>query len=180
MKKNKTFVYKFRINEGEYEITEKAEDQMGLLSNIERILGKVVVKGRNELFEIIEIKSRQFPSVNGVYLTERKNITYEYVKRFINFHSNGDRSVLHYPYTDDLKDDTLLSDLGISVLTYKHYYATDDYLADVYYVCRVEDANEDLKKRLDEVTTEAICQSKKVRAWRKADEDKSLIWEDIR
>lgn len=172
----KHYIYKFVNNGDEIELTAKAE---GNLYGIERILGKVLVKGRNELFEMIEIKNEFQPQLNGIYLTERKNFNFDNIKSFILFHSNGDRSEQRHPYKQDLKDDTLLSDLGIEVLTYKHFYAANDTLADVYYVCRREEVNEMLKEELKERSIQAENEAKRLRTiW--ANREKCTInWENI-
>ena len=156
MGKPKIYIYSFKISEGEYIIDSKCELKIGLTHSIERILGKVLVRGRNELFEMVEIKSYSFPEYNGIYITERKNLTFDVLKRFIKYYYNGCRSELHHPYTADLEDDAILLDVGMSVLTYKYYYSANDYLADAYFACKTEEVNEDLKKRLEEKTSQAI------------------------
>ncbi|MBQ1517364.1 MAG: hypothetical protein IIZ46_04100 [Clostridia bacterium] len=175
-RKGKHYIYKFVSNGDEIELTAKAE---GNLYTVERILGKVLVKGRNELFEMIEIKNRVSPQLNGIFLTERKNFNFDNIKSFILFHSNGDRSEQWHPYKQDLKDDTLLSDLGIAVLTYKYFYSGDDKINDVYYVCKKEDVNEELKEELKERSIQAENEAKRLRTIWASREKCTINWENI-
>lgn len=183
MGKPKIYIYGFKMSEGECIIDSRCELKIGLTYNVEGILGKVLVRGRNELFEIIKIRSYSFPEYNGIYITERKNLTFGVLKSFVRFYSYGDRSELHHPYTDDLKDDTILSDVGMSVLTYKYYYSADDYLADVYFPCKTEEVNEALKKQLDEKSSQAIqeCDTLRQRRYKFEEKRKKVrpIWEDV-
>jgi hypothetical protein len=174
--KRKHYIYKFVNNGDEIELTAKAE---GNLYCVERILGKVLVKGKNGLFEMIEIRNRFYPQLNGIFLTERKNFNFDNIKSFILFHSNGDRSEQWHPYKQDLKDDTLLSDLGVEVLTYKHFYAANDELADVYYVCKKEDVNEMLKEELKELSIQAENEAKRLRTEWASRKNKTIDWEKI-
>ena len=175
-RKQKHYIYKFVSNGDEIELTAKAE---GDLYRVERILGKVLVKGQNELFEMIEIKSRLSPQLNGIFLTERKNFNFDNIENFILFHSNGDRSEQWHPYKQDLKDDTLLSDLGIEVLTYKYFYSGDDKIRDVYYVCKKEDVNEELKEELKKRTIRAEDEAKRLRTLWASYEKQTTNWENI-
>lgn len=175
-RKQKHYIYKFVDHGDEIELTAK---RVGNLSGVERILGKVLVKGQNELFEMIEIKNRLYPQLNGIFLTERKNFNFDNIKSFILFHSNGDRSEQWHPYKQDLKDDTLLSDLGIEVLTYKHFYSADDKLHDVYYVCKKEDVNEELKEELKKRTIRAEDEAKGLRTLWASYEKQTTNWENI-
>lgn len=175
-RKRKHYIYKFVRNGDEIELTAKAE---GNLYCVERILGKVMVKGQSELFEMIEIKNRLSPQLNGIFLTERKNFNFDNIKSFILFHSNGDRSEQWHPYKQDLKDDTLLSDLGIAVLTYKHFYSGDDKVNDVYYVCKKEDVNEELKEELKERSIQAENEAKRLRTIWASSEKCTINWENI-
>ena len=175
-RKGKHYIYKFVNHGDEIELTAK---RVGSLYGVERILGKVMVKGQNELFEMIEIKNRLYPELNGIFLTERKNLNFDNIENFILFHSNGDRSEQWHPYKQDLKDDTLLSDLGIEVLTYKHFYSGNDKLLDVYYVCKKEDVNEELKEKLKKWTIQAENEAKRLRTIRASREKCTINWENI-
>ena len=176
MGRKKHYIYKFVNNGDETELTAKTE---GNLYCVERILGKVLVKGQNELFEMIEMRDRLSPQLNGIFLTERKNFNFDNIKSFILFHSNGDRSEQWHPYKQDLKDDTLLSDLGIEVLTYKHFYSAVDKLQDVYYVCKKEDVNEELKEKLKKWTIQAENEAKRLRTIWESSKKQTINWEKI-
>lgn len=174
--KKKHYIYKFVSNGDEIELTAKAE---GNLYCVERILGKVIVKGKNELFEMIEIRNRLSPQLNGIFLTERNNFNFDNIKSFIKFYSNGNRSKQWHPYEQDLKDDTLLSDLGIAVLTYKRFYSTDNKICDDYYVCKKEDVNEKLKEELKERSIQSENEAKRLRTIWASHEKRTINWENI-
>lgn len=146
-KNNKPNVYKFIVDDnGQYVLTAKGNVN---LYGVERILGKVKVKGDRKTYELIEIKNRYFDD-DGYYLTEREKLTFDIVARFVTSHDNGDRSVQHRPFYDDLKDKELLDDLGMEVLTYKHYYSGNDFLADCFMPMKKIDVTEELIQKLKE------------------------------
>ena len=172
-------IYRFEEHDGKYVITEKAT--LPHLS-IERILGKVVIK--NGVYEKVELKSGIFGSAcDGIYLTKRKNLTYSIVKQFIETYSNGTRSVQRHPYTDDLFDDELLDDIGMTVLTYKYFYSGDDRLVDTYYPVKKEDVTEELLSQLEETSKQQMEEAARLRAhWAKLREDaaKGPIWISVK
>ena len=126
MLKNDRYVYKFVEKDGKYGLTEKAVFNP---YTIERILGKVKI-GR-KCYEKIYVQDC-YGIFFGTFLTERKNLTFDVVEHFVTSYSYGIRSVQNHPYTEDLFDDQLIDDVGMAVLTYKHFYSSQDCLADVY------------------------------------------------
>lgn len=168
-------VYKFiQSEDGKYILTD-VSTQVNLYG-IYRILGTVKVKGKRNVYEKIEIKNRYFND-DGIYLTERKNLTREILFHFITSCYYGDRSEQHFPYKSDLLDKTLLEDLGITVLTYKYFYSGNRKLCDLYYPVETENITDELKTKLQKQTEFAIneafefgkrqIQSKRSSQWNK-------------
>lgn len=159
--KRKVTMYKYEINNGIYVLTAKTTDINPY--NIERILGKVQVKGRKTDFELIEIKSRHF-DYDGKYLIKRSDLTYEIIGHFIESCDGCVRSKQNHPYERDLLDKDLLNDLGIQVLTYKYFYIGDNKIRDLYYpfifsdddYTLDEDDLQAIHRELDSRTNEAI------------------------
>ena len=143
----KVTVYKFIEKDGICIKTEKTTDIS--LYWIDRILGKVTVKGSKKEFEKIVIKNRHF-DVDGTYLVERKHLTRDVVCHFITSYYNGERSVQNHPYTMDLFDDELLNDLDIVVLTTKWFAIGDNRLYDHYRTFRKDKVNDELIRALKE------------------------------
>lgn len=156
--KRKVTMYKYEINNGKYVLTAKTTDINPY--NIERILGKVHVKGRKTDFELIEIKSRHF-DYDGQYLIKRSDLTYEIIGHFIESCDVCIRCKRHHPYEYDLLDKDLLNDLGIQVLTYKQFFVGDNEIDDMYYPISLSKLNEEdlqaIHKKLDQWSNEAIA-----------------------
>ena len=150
--KKSTKGYLFKADDrGNYIITHEAI--IGRC-NITKIIGKRIVKGRKTEFEEIEFvepnKERQR------CLIKRKELTPSEIISLVEFCEAGTRSIQWHPYTEDLMDLSLLDDLGIEVLTYKHYYWSDKKLCDVYLATKRENVTEELKEKLDQRSKEAI------------------------
>lgn len=121
------------------------------LYRIDRIIAKrgVKKKGRHVDYEEVVI--------DGTHcLIKRKDLTFTVMSQFVACTKHESRSVQHRPYTDDLLDESLLNDLGLTVLTFKHYYSANDELCDLYYLARSEDVNDNLIKKLNDISNEAI------------------------
>lgn len=169
----KTYAYKFVKNGDKYEITEKA---LFNPYHIERILGKVTIK--NKVYELIEIKGR-WASFEGVYLTERKNITFKVLDSFVSMCSAGDRSEQWHPYTEDLLDPDLLDDIGAKVLTYKHFYSGSNEICDVYCAVKTDEVTEELINALNERSVSAVNEAARLRALWESHKPKEPKWEPI-
>ena len=150
---------------------------------IERIIGKRKVKGRKTDFEEIELA--EFSPFDAHVtrtrcLVKRKDLSPSILMQFILFYCNGARSVQWHPYTDDLLDKELLDDLGVEVLTYKHYYLGDKQLCDVYCPVMKDDVTEELKNELKERTKNAIRQENFWYDQRQREKPKNQIqWESL-
>lgn len=170
-------IYRFEEHDGQYVITEKAT-LPGL--PIERILGKVVIK--KSIYEKVELKSLFVPE--GVYLVKRKKLTFQTVKQFVTFYSDGTRCVQHHPYTDDLFDDELLDDIGMTVLTYKHFYSGNNLLADVYYPVKKEKVTDELLAQIEEINQKETAEAARLRAhWAQMREDANknqAVWTQVK
>ena len=169
-------VYKYEIDEktGKYVLTSKTN--MISLYWIERILGVVQVKGAKVPYELIEIKNRHY-DVDGLYLVKRKHINRDIIESFVSSCSYCTRSVQHRPYTDDLKDPDLLSDIGAMVFTYKHWACGDKVLYDEYIAIKKENITTEFLEKLDEMSKAAIEASKTAQ-----ERDKSalkVLWEEV-
>ena len=167
-------VYKFRIEpDGSYVLVAKAYLN---LYCIERILGKAKVKGDRKTYELIEIKDYGCPICDGTYLVERKKLTFGVVCHFITTHAYGARSVQHHPYSADLLDDELLDDLGIEVLKYKHFYSSDDFLADCFYPVKKDAVSDELLKQLKEKSEKEVQEAARIRELRNSTKRYAPKW----
>ena len=135
---------------GNYIITHEAEIGCYVIC---RIICKRMVKGRKTEYEEIEIidggKHRRC-------LVKRKDITVPVLISLICFYENGTRSVQWHPYTDDLLDVSLLDELGITILTYKHYYFGDKKLCDVYCPVKKDEVTPELLEKLQKRSDAAV------------------------
>lgn len=170
----KTYAYKFVKNGDKYEITEKA---LFNPYHIEKIFGKVTIK--NKVYELIEIKSR-WADFEGVYLTERENLTFKVLARFVCSYGNGDRSEQWRPYKEDLLDPDLLDDIGMEVLTYKHFYSGSNELLDIYFPVKKDEVTEELINALNERSVSEVNKADRLRAHWASFEPKEPKWEPIR
>lgn len=169
----KTYAYKFVKNDDKYEITEKA---LFNPYHIERILGKVTIK--NKVYELIEIKGR-WANFEGVYLTERKNLTFKVLASFVSGYSGGDRSEQWHPYKRDLLDPDLLDDIGMEVFTYKHFYSGTNEILDCYLAVKKDEATEELINALNERSVSAVNEADRLRALWESHKPKEPKWEPI-
>lgn len=159
------YCYTFKEQNGIYELTGKAEFNP---YNIEKILGKVKVKGKRQDYELIYIKS-EYPRIyDGIVLTERKNLTFKVVTFFIRTCWYCERSVEHRPYYNDLKDKELLNDLDIEVLTYQRYWESEKCITTCFYPCKRDEITEELKTELEERTKCAKEQLEDFKRFRKS------------
>lgn len=140
----------YEEKDGKCVLTAKAEINP---YHIEKILGKASVKGSKKIYEYIYIKAFNC-DFEGVLLTERKNLNFDVVTSFIETYYNGDRSVENHPYYADLKDNELLDDLDIEVLTYKIFYSISG-LRTRFYPCKRNEITEELRESLKEKTKKA-------------------------
>lgn len=162
--KKSTKGYLFKVDDrGNYIITHEAI--IGRC-NITKIIGKRMVKGRKTEFEEIEFVEPN--KERHRCLIKRKELTPSEIISLIEFCEAGTRSIQWHPYTEDLTDLSLLDDLGIEVLTYKHYYWSDKKLCDVYLATLKENVTEELKEKLEQRSKEAI---------REYEDHKSMIQE---
>ena len=174
--KKSTKGYLFKVDDrGNYIITHEAI--IGRC-NITKIIGKRMVKGRKTEFEEIEFVKPN----NERYrcLIKRKELTSSEVAGLIEFCECGVRSAQRRPYTEDLMDLSLLDDLGIEVLTYKHYFWRDKELCDLYLATKRENVTEELKEKLDQRSTDAIysCENHKS-ITREYNSSSGLVWNTV-
>lgn len=146
-------LYKVERDGDEIRLTEKANFKS--IFGIKDIQGPITnVKGRKKAFEMLTI-SNNARGLHGKYLIMRDQLDFDIVADFITSHPNGDRSVQYMPYTRYLHDGTLLDELGIVVLTYKHYYWGDHKLMDLYYPVRKDNVTDALLSKLDDLSNKA-------------------------
>jgi hypothetical protein len=174
--KKSTKGYLFKVDDrGNYIITHEAI--IGRC-NITKIIGKRMVKGRKTEFEEIEFVEPN--KERHRCLIKRKELTPSEIISLIEFCERGVRSVQWHPYTEDLMDLSLLDDLGIEVLTYKHYYWGDKELCDVYLATKRENVTEELKEKLEQRSKEAIreCENHK-NMIREQNSLPGLVWSKV-
>lgn len=168
------YIYKAIEKNGKYEITAKAELNP---YTIEKMLGTVVIK--NKIYEKIAVKTRYM--TEPVYgLTERANLTFDVVASFVTSFSNGDRSVDSHPYTEDLLDDDLLDDVGMVVLTRKHFFSSSNHLAEVYYPVKKEKVNDELIEYLNEYSKKQEAEAVQLRHhWAEMRANEQISWIEV-
>ena len=174
--KKSTKGYLFKVDDrGNYIITHEAI--IGRC-NITKIIGKRMVKGRKTEFEEIEFVEPNKERCRC--LIKRKELTPSEIISLIEFCEAGTRSIQRHPYTEDLMDLSLLDNLGIEVLTYKHYYWGDKKLCDVYLAAKRENVTEELKEKLEQRSKEAIraCEDHK-RMIREQNSLPGLVWNKV-
>lgn len=174
--KKSTKGYLFKVDDrGNYIITHEAI--IGRC-NITKIIGKRMVKGRKTEFEEIEFVEPN--KERHRCLIKRKELTPSEIISLIEFCEAGTRSIQWHPYTEDLMDLSLLDDLGIEVLTYKHYYWGDKELCDVYLATKRENVTEELKEKLEQRSKEAIreCEDHK-NMIREQNSSPGLVWSKV-
>ena len=174
--KKSTKGYLFKVDDrGNYIITHEAI--IGRC-NITKIIGKRMVKGRKTEFEEIEFVEPN--KERHRCLIKRKELTPSEIISLVEFCEAGTRSIQWHPYTEDLMDLSLLDDLGIEVLTYKHYYWSDKKLCDVYLATKRENITEELKEKLDQRSKEAIreCEDHK-NMIREQNSSPGLVWSKV-
>lgn len=176
MKSRGVYVYKYEIDEktGKYVLTSKT-NQISLYW-IERILGVVPVKNSKVPYELIEIKNRHY-NVDGLYLVKRKNITFDIICSFVSSCSYCTRSEQSRPYTKDLKDPDLLSDLGIRIFTYKHWACGDKVLYDHYIAIREKDIDQEFLHKIKSWSEAAIAEYKYSIGFDK--QEAKIKWEEM-
>lgn len=174
--KKSTKGYLFKVDDrGNYIITHEAI--IGRC-NITKIIGKRMVKGRKTEFEEIEFVEPN--KERHRCLIKRKELIPSDIISLIEFCEAGTRSIQWHPYTEDLMDLSLLDDLGIEVLTYKHYYWSDKKLCDVYLATKRENVTEELKEKLEQRSKEAIreCEDHKSMI-REQNSSPGLVWNKV-
>ena len=174
--KKSTKGYLFKVDDrGNYIITHEAI--IGRC-NITKIIGKRTVKGRKTEFEEIEFVEPN--KERHRCLIKRKELIPSDIISLIEFCEAGTRSIQWHPYTEDLMDLSLLDDLGIEVLTYKHYYWSDKKLCDVYLATKRENVTEELKEKLEQRSKEAIreCEDHKSMI-REQNSSPELVWNKV-
>jgi len=174
--KKSTKGYLFKVDDrGNYIITHEAI--IGRC-NITKIIGKRMVKGRKTEFEEIEFVEPN--KERHRCLIKRKELTPSDIISLIEFCEAGTRSIQWHPYTEDLMDLSLLDDLGIEVLTYKHYYWGDKKLCDVYLATKRENVTEELKEKLNQRSKDAIreCEDHKSMI-REQNSSPGLVWSKV-
>lgn len=174
--KKSTKGYLFKVDDhGNYIITHEAV--IGKC-NISKIIGKRMVKGRKTEFEEIEFVEPN----NKRYrcLIKRKELTPSEIIRLVEFCDAGTRSIQWHPYTEDILDLSLLDDLVIEILTYKHYYWGDKKLCDVYLATKKENVTEELKEKLAKRSEDAIqsCENHKSMI-RERNSSPGLVWNKV-
>lgn len=175
MRKAKT-IYKFEKDETGYTLIAQAD----LIGHIDRILKKVKVKGKRKDFELIYVKTRLSSQNDGYYLIARRDLDFREMSSFICYHSNGVRSVQWHDYRDDLLDEEILDDLGMTVLTYKYYYSGNDKLADKFYPVLKENVTDELLEELKNQTEKAIAEAKNLREYRAEQKNLySMKWQPV-
>ena len=174
--KKSTKGYLFKVDDrGNYIITHEAI--IGRC-NITKIIEKRMVKGRKTEFEEIEFVEPN--KERHRCLIKRKELTPSEIISLIEFCEAGTRSIQWHPYTEDLMDLSLLDDLGIEVLTYKHYYWGDKKLCDVYLATKKENVTEELKEKLEQRSKDAIrsCENHKSMI-REQNSLPGLVWSKV-
>ena len=174
--KKSTKGYLFKVDDrGNYTITHEAVIGRCYIT---KIIGKRIVKGRKTEFEEIEFVEPN--KERHRCLIKRKELTPSEIIRLIEFCEHGARSIQWHPYTEDLIDLSLLDDLEIEVLTYKHYYWGDKKLCDVYLATKKENVTEELKERLAQRSKDAIrsCEDHK-NMIREQNSSPGLVWNKV-
>ena len=174
--KKSTKGYLFKVDDhGNYIITHEAIIGQ---CNITKIIGKRMVKGRKTEFEEIEFVEPN--EERHRCLIKRKELTPSEIIGLVEFYEHGARSVQWHPYTEDIMDLSLLDDLGIEVLTYKHYYWSDKKLCDVYLATKKENVTEELKDKLEQRSKDAIrsCENHK-NMIREQNHSLGLVWNKV-
>ena len=169
-------VYLFEINDrDECKITYEASIYPSAFS-LRKIIGKRTFKNKKTVFEEIEL----FDGTRC--LIKRKCLTEHIVRSFITGNEHGIRSVQHYPYTDDLLDTSLLDELNIEVLTYKHYYSGDKKIRDIYLPIKKDDPDKNkIIEWTKEQSIEAIEEEKYINEHRLPKiTEKNIDWKSMK
>lgn len=132
-------VYSYEIcKDGRYLLTSFSTDINLYLMH--RILGKCKPIGKRAWYEEIEIKF-PYPSYKKIrLLVERKNITFKMLKYVLSEYTVQTASL-----SEIIQDKDLLDDMGLEVLTRKHYYPQPyPHIVDEYQLYKKSDVNDEL------------------------------------
>ena len=173
-KKKSVCVYKFKIESGEYILTEKAV--LPNLHRIERIIKQVKVKNDLRSFELIQLGKWDY---SFLCLVERKELDFDNVSSFINYYTGGERTEESHSYKKDLLDNELLDDLGIVVLTYKHFYSGTNSILTCYKPVYKTEVTDELKNELKKYSEEQIEEAARIRKGWAEMKKPNVIWESI-
>ena len=109
---------------------------------------------------------------------KRKDLDFDIIEHFIRSCDGRIRSKQNKPYTADLKDLELLTDLGIKVYTYKHFAAGDKVLYDHYFPIKEENIDQDFLDTIEARSKYAIESYKNYKS--SLDEKKLFIrWDKL-
>ena len=174
--KKSTKGYLFKVDDhGNYIITHEAI--IGRC-NITKIIGKRMVKGRKTEFEEIEFVEPN--KKRHRCLIKRKELTPSEIIGLVEFCDAGARSIQWHPYTEDILDSSILDDVGIEVLTYKHYYWGDKKLYDVYWATLKDNVTEELKEELEQRSKKAIRECEEHKSMiRERNSSSGLVWNKV-